>query len=295
MPGETQSCIGCHEDAFMAPPSGEAFVKLLRRKPDDIKPPPWGDGPIDFARHVQPVFDKYCIKCHSGADPKKGLDLSGDKTRFFNMAYDSLLNRKMVQYQWLLTAPVKNWKPLTTGSRVSKLVQMIEKKHSKVNVDDESRRRIYIWIDANVPYYGTYDHTRPGRPGSRDAALGEPWFNEFNKIYRAKCGSCHGGNFYVGRNGLHHTWINLTNPKFSRVLTATLSKKAKGLGLCKPKGKKQPPAFASTDDPTWRAMLQAIEKGKKALNANPRMDMKGAKPKPYPRDYGKLYSGFAGP
>ena len=43
------------------------------------------------------------------------------------------------------------------------------------------------------------------------------------------------------------------------------------------------------------AISKAIEAGRKALYANPRVDMPGAKPKPYPRDYGKLYSGFAGP
>ena len=25
------------------------------------------------------------------------------------------------------------------------------------------------WIEANIPYYGTYEHTRPGTSGSRDA------------------------------------------------------------------------------------------------------------------------------
>ena len=48
-------------------------------------------------------------------------------------------------------------------------------------------------------------------------------------------------------------------------------------------------------DPTWQGMLKAIEKGKKALYANPRMDMPGAKPKPYPVDFGKLFTGFARP
>jgi len=294
MPGERQSCLGCHEDAFKAPPSGPALARLLSRKPADITPPPWGAGPVDFVRHVQPVFDKYCVKCHSGPDPKGGLDLSGDKTRFFNMAYDSLLNRGMVDYRWLLRTSPKNWKPLTTGSRVSRLMPYLDKKHVEAVMDDESRRRITTWIDANVPYYGTYEHTRPGRAGSRDAAVGEPWFNEFNRIYKAKCGSCHGGAFYHGNSGHHQTWINLTNPRYSRVLTATLAKSAKGLQLCKPKGGKKPPAYTQ-DHPTWQGMLRAIEKGKKALYANPRMDMPGAKPKPYPVDFGKLFTGFAGP
>ncbi|MDP6636015.1 MAG: DUF1080 domain-containing protein [Phycisphaerae bacterium] len=278
MPGETQSCIGCHESAFMAPPSGAAFSKLLRRKPVDITPPPWGDGPIDFVRHIQPVFDKYCIKCHSGADPKKGLDLSGDKTRYFNMAYDSLLDRKMVQYHWLLKAPVRNWAPLTTGSRVSKLIKYIDQKHEKVVVDDESRRRIYTWIDANVPYYGTYEHTRPGTAGSRDLWTG-PWVGQLRNALKA-----------AGRNpGFGLTDVNLTRPEFSRVLTTALAKSAGGIA----DDKKAP--FKSKSDPKYVAILKAIQAGKKALDANPRIDMPGAKPKPYPKDYGKLYSGFAGP
>jgi len=278
MPGETQSCIGCHENAFMAPPSGAAFVKLLRRKPVDITPPSWGDGPIDFVRCIQPVFDKYCIKCHSGADPKKGLDLSGDKTRYFNMAYDSLLDRKMVQYHWLLRAPVKNWAPLTTGSRVSKLIKYIDRKHEKVVVDDESRRRIYTWIDANVPYYGTYDHTRPGTPGSRDLWTG-PWIGQLrNALKTARV-----------KTSFSHTDVNLTRPEYSRVLTAHLAKSAGG----RADDKKAP--FKSKSDPKYVAILKTIQAGKKALDANPRVDMPGAKPKPYPRDYGKLYSGFAGP
>jgi hypothetical protein len=278
MPGETQSCIGCHENAFMAPPSGAAFSKLLRRKPVDITPPPWGDGPIDFARHIQPVFDKYCIKCHSGADPKKGLDLSGDKTRYFNMAYDSLLDRKMVQYNWLLKAPVRNWAPLTTGSRVSKLMKYIEKPHEKVVVDDESRRRIYTWIDANVPYYGTYDHTRPGTAGSRDLWTG-PWLGQLRKALKA-----------AGRkSNFSHTDVNLTRPEFSRVLTTGLAKSAGGIADDKKA------AFKSKSAPKYVAILKAIQAGKKALDANPRIDMPDAKPKPYPKDYGKLYTGFAGP
>jgi hypothetical protein len=41
-----------------------------------------------------------------------------------------------------------------------------------VNVDDAGRRAIYAWIDTNVPYYGTYDNTRPGTAGSRDIWTG---------------------------------------------------------------------------------------------------------------------------
>jgi len=292
MPGETQGCIGCHEAGFPAPPVGSGG--RLSRKPVDITPPAWGAGPIDFVKHVQPVFDRHCTKCHGGVAPEKGLDLSGDKTRYFNMAYDNLTERRLMDYRWLLGASAKNWKPLTTGSRVSKLIAQMEKSPCNVQVDDESRRRLYTWIDANAPYYGTYEHTRPGRPGSRDAFEEEPWADEFNKVYSSKCLTCH-GDLHKKNRGQRMTWINLTRPEFSRALNASLAREAGGLGLCKAMGDKKPPDFASKDDPTYQAMLTAIEAGKKALYATPRMDMPGGTPKPYPTDFGKLFSGFEGP
>jgi cytochrome c553 len=293
---EVQSCVGCHESRFTAPPNRPVSKKTLGRDPVDIQPPPWGAGPMDFVRHVQPVFDKYCTKCHSGPDPNAGIDLSGDKTRFFNMAYDHLTERRLVNFHWLLNeALVRAFLPLESGSRVSKLTEMIEAGHSNVKMDDESRRRIYTWIEGNVPYYGTYDHTRPGTPGSRDAVTGTKWFETFQQVYRKRCASCHGNDFYTKNKGARHTWINLTHPEWSRALTAPLAKKAAGLQLCKPKEGKTPNLFANKSNPDYKKILEAIRQGKKQLYANPRMDMPNATPIPYPKNYAGPYKGFAGP
>jgi hypothetical protein len=294
--GEVQSCIGCHESRFMTPPNRAVSRKNGGREPVDITAPPWGAGPMDFVRHVQPVFDRYCLACHSGADPKAGLDLSGDKTRFFNMAYDHLTERRLVNYYWLLNqALVRSFRPLESGSRVSKLVDMIEAGHSDVDMDDDSRRRIYAWIEGNVPYYGTYEHTRPGKAGSRDAVVGTKWFERFEQVYRRRCTHCHGKDFYAKNNGLHHTWINLSHPQWSRVLAAPLVKSAGGLELCKAKDGNKPKMFADKTDADFKTMLAAIDQGKEQLYARPRVDMPGAKPLPYPKDYAGPFTGFAGP
>ncbi|MGB2820834.1 MAG: hypothetical protein WBF17_07630, partial [Phycisphaerae bacterium] len=285
MPGECQGCIGCHEPRDTAPTNRP--VQALRRGPSRIAPPPWGAGPVDFVRHVQPVFDRYCVKCHSGHDPKAGMDLSGDKTQFFNMAYDNLIDRGLVDCHWLLHAPTGVFLPLKTGARVSKLTKQIEARRGKTSVDDESRRRVYTWIEANVPYYATYEHTRPGTPGSRDAWAG-PWFKGFQKTYQARCAACHGKSPKA-------TWINLTRPELSRVLNAPLAKAAGGLELCKAKGKGPPARFAEKTDADYLAMLEAIRQGADELRKRPRVDMPDAKPLPYPQDFGKLFSGFAGP
>ena len=292
MPGEHQSCIGCHEPRQTAPPRRPAAVMAVRGAAVDITPPPSGAGPIDFARQVQPVLDEYCAECHGGVDPDGGIDLSGDKTRHFNMAYDNLAQRSLVQF-FYLTPPQEetgNFRPLKTGSYVSRIVELIERKHGEVDVevDDESRRKLYAWIDANIPYYGTYEHTRPGTSGSRDA-WADPWSKQLGGIFAKHCASCHGG--LDMRHNRHSTWINLTHPEYSRVLGAPLAKSAGGLGLCKAKDGEQPTRFVGKSDPIYSAMLRLITEGSRALQANPRIDMPGAKPAPYQQDFGHLFRG----
>ena len=207
------------------------------------------------------------------------------------MAYDNLTEKRLIDYAWLLNeALIRAYLPLESGSRVSKITQLIEQQHAGVKMDDQSRRQIYTWIEANVPYYHTFDHTRPGTPGSRDACQGTKWFADFTNVYSARCASCHGKDFYTQNIGKHHTWINLTNPQFSLVLNAPLAKSAGGMGTCKTN--KQ---FKNRTDKDFQLMLAAIQQGKKELYARPRMDMPDAKPLPYPQDFVGPFTGFAGP
>jgi hypothetical protein len=214
------------------------------------------------------------VRCHSGPDPK-GINLSNDKAQFFNMAYANLTVPKWVDFYWNNSAGTAVLKPMSSGSYVSGLTTLIEARHEQVNVDDAGRRAIYAWIDANVPYYGTYDNTRPGSEGSRDIWTG-PWFSEVKRLLEA------GKRMKSGES-----FINLTHPEWSRVLVDHLPKSHGGRGL--------EPAFTGPDDPDYRAVLTAITQGRKALNDKPRIDMPGATPVPYPTDFGKLHDGFAGP
>jgi hypothetical protein len=293
--GETQSCIGCHESRSSAPPARPATMARLRREPDSITPPPWGAGAVDFVQHVQPVLDRYCIECHSGRRPDGRIDLTGDKSRLFSMGYKSLIDRGFVEYYYINTGPTGNFQPLQSGSWVSRLTELIESEHAGVKMDDESRRRIYLWIDSNVPYYSTWDMSRPYTMGGRDTwALDKktmaPWYLEFEEVFEVNCAFCHGArNNKTGRSKIDHTWINLTRPELSRALNAHLSEEAGGLGLTKKKHDQDPPRFEDRNDPIYLAMLEAIRKGKEALDARPRVDMPGATAIAQQRDFGKLY------
>ena len=288
MPGERQSCIGCHEPRTSA--GSVRLTTAMRRAASEIAPPPWGHGgAIDFVRDVQPVFDKHCVKCHSGAQPKKGLDLSNDKSRYFNMAYGNLLDRNLVHYIYINRGLTDNFKPLETGSHRSKLVAHLDAGHSKVKLSNADKRRLYTWIDANCPYYGTYDNTRPGTAGSRDLWRdkwqGRQWRSDLDKALAMP-----GDNGKKGRRPrIGNQSINLTHPEFSSILTLSLAKSAGG------QADDKNATFKDKTDPRYLAALKAIQAGASALAAKPRVDMPDAKPVPYPTDFGGLYTGFAGP
>jgi hypothetical protein len=64
-PGETQSCVGCHESKNSAPPAhGYGGTVALRSGPQELMPfygPPRG---FSFPREIQPILDRHCVRCH---------------------------------------------------------------------------------------------------------------------------------------------------------------------------------------------------------------------------------------
>ena len=95
MPGESRSCIGCHETPGEgATAQATNTIKALLRPPSVPGPQPGetsGKRPIDFVVDVQPVLDKHCITCHGGDEPKAGLDLRGTPTTMFSVSYENLI------------------------------------------------------------------------------------------------------------------------------------------------------------------------------------------------------------
>ena len=123
--------------------------------------------------------------------------------------------------------------PRRWGSPASLLAEIIRSGHPdedgkpRVNVPDADRRRVYLWLDMNVPYYGTYAHARPHSPGRRDLFTDvetgrlSTWFTrDFLGVYNRRCADCHGKlegtTDWTGR----FAWINLTHPQLSPALSA---------------------------------------------------------------------------
>ena len=98
MPGEVQTCVGCHADRNSVTPHGSVGLDLIKA-PQELTAPPWGVKGFSYREVVQPVLDRNCIACHNERQQAGGVDLSGDLTDFFNVSYD-VLCRTGTQGAW---------------------------------------------------------------------------------------------------------------------------------------------------------------------------------------------------
>ncbi|NQT89316.1 hypothetical protein HQ560_21285, partial [bacterium] len=152
-PRERVSCIGCHEHRGLAPSGGGSMA--LRRPPSRIEAGAFGGRPFSYVEVVQPVLDRHCVKCHSGKEPKKGIDLTSAAQGAYTRSYVSLMKRGgliprfAARNQVQVTAPGG-----ATGARGSRLLRMLRKGHNKVTLTGEEYRRLALWIDLNAIFYG---------------------------------------------------------------------------------------------------------------------------------------------
>jgi len=194
MPGETRSCIGCHEiPANVSRADDTSMVrKALKRKPSVPGPQPGetsGRRPLDYAHDVQPVWDKHCVKCHSGENSKSKLNLSGTLTALFNVSYENLVPERrkgkdnfdrnvlgpVIGENHPKTGNVHYLPAKSLGSHTSVLVAMLSngkvklkdsaqderaKKlagiHKEIKLSKEELLKVTNWIDTNCQYYGSY-------------------------------------------------------------------------------------------------------------------------------------------
>ncbi|MBD3377801.1 SUMF1/EgtB/PvdO family nonheme iron enzyme [candidate division KSB1 bacterium] len=183
MPGETQSCVGCHESPYEV--SANRISAAALEPPQEITP--WY-GPargFDFAREVQPVLNAYCVSCHDGrltalpdlrAEEQRpdyqGMKIStlGEQRMhplmksvthgkvYYTPAYDALLPyiRRVG-----IEDDVKMLFPGEYHTDTSPLIQMLQKGHQGVKLDDQAWDRFITWIDLNAPCHGTWGDVFP--------------------------------------------------------------------------------------------------------------------------------------
>ena len=200
MPGESVSCVGCHDRQSAAPP-GLNHRLALGRAPSEIKP--WR-GPVrgfSFVHEVQPVLDKFCVGCHNGEtrpDHKTIPDLRRDQGGYVvykggqidgqfmrGVPKNELLGKYgavfepsyVVLRQYVrvggLESDLHLLPPKEFHADTSELIQMLAKGHQGVKLDEEAWDRLVTWIDLNAPCHGRWsDITKiPGNQCQRRLEL----------------------------------------------------------------------------------------------------------------------------
>ncbi len=165
--GETQGCVGCHEERrSSAPVAGADMPAALRRAPDTLTG--W-HGParmFSYLREVQPVFDRNCVGCHDyGKKAGRKINLAGDRDLVFNTSYNELWRKQLIKA--VGAGPAQIQRAFSWGSHASRLAEIIQRTHNGVDLSPEDFDRIITWIDINAPYYPDYGSAYPDNLAGR--------------------------------------------------------------------------------------------------------------------------------
>ncbi len=327
MPGESYTCVGCHEernstaDMKPAPPT----LLALQRKPSRIQAFEGYPDVFDYQRDIQPVLGRNCVSCHNAEKRAGRMDLSAGLSVRFSKSYMALLLRRLVVDNG---NGLGNRLPRSVGSSASPLLTYMRNGHKGTKVSEKDWRTVWLWIEAGALYAGSCAGIR--NEAEQDY-YGAAWGHAGHGIHTVankRCASCHKNepdrnvngipfNDHIRREKESKRWgrplaayerltttndparyfditqlVDLTNPEHSAFLRVPLAKAAGGLehhGHA---------IFKDKNDPDYQFALACIQRGQKVYTDRPAWGMQGWKPnKDYIREmkrFGVLPHAFDG-
>jgi len=162
-PGQTLSCLGCHDQRDKVPQAVHATA--LEREPSRIMPGPEGSWPLRFDRLVQPVLDRHCVSCHrpDAADKAAAkFDLTAAKS------YQALINyggKESVHDRVLARYREGRSKALECDAARSPLTALLleGKGHYDVKLDGDAIERLFTWMDTYGQHLGSFSAEQESR------------------------------------------------------------------------------------------------------------------------------------
>ncbi|MHC4517098.1 MAG: HzsA-related protein [Planctomycetota bacterium] len=316
MPGETTSCVGCHEQRTYAPAStNTANLLAMRRRPSRITPIAGIPDVFDFPRDIQPILDKHCVECHDYDNRKGKVILTGDRGPMFSHSYYTLTYlREFVDGR---NDPKSNLPPRSIGAAASPLMKKIKGHHYGAELSQNEIKMIRYWIESGAAYPGTYAALGSGMIGgyyeNRQVNTDTEWPATIaaSEAIERRCAGCHADQTVLPLNLSdertvsfwrpdpddprlrlsRHLVFNLTRPEKSLMLLAPLAEDAGGYGFCMAEGQ-EAAVFADRQGPDYQKILAMCREGKTQLEHIKRFDMPDfVPPAPYFREmkrYGVL-------
>ncbi len=155
-PGQTLSCVGCHEPRTMAPPATRAVA--ARREPSKITPGPEGSWPLRFDRLVQPVLDANCVVCHQTDSEHPGAaqrPLTAEASYDMLVAFGKPSLREHVQDRYAEGESLEG----QGAAAGSPLLAMLTRQggHYGVKLASTDLERLIVWMDTYAQRLGSFD------------------------------------------------------------------------------------------------------------------------------------------
>ena len=151
-PGETVSCIGCHEDQNQIAMPKRVMASL--KKPSAITPPEGGVRSFTFELEVQPILTRACVACHDGSNNLPNFASRGvDPKTGFGLSY---LEFNPYFYRQGSEAELAVLNPYEYHETASEMMQILRYGHHNVTLTEKEWRTLYNWVDFNLPYRGTF-------------------------------------------------------------------------------------------------------------------------------------------
>ncbi|MHB8970284.1 MAG: HzsA-related protein [Pirellulaceae bacterium] len=311
MPGETVTCVGCHEQRTETPASVPSPIQALGRDPSPLEPISDVPDVLDFPRDIQPILDRHCVSCHDVDRRDGNLVLAGDHGPIFSLSYYALIARNLVSDG---RNGLGNRPPRSIGSSASRLLELMNGGHYGAAPGERERRMVRLWIESGATYPGTYAALGTGMVGGFEIVdrsirldrsdLEWPSVKLAVEAMQRRCLTCHdehkplplSPSHLVGPGGwgsafdgappwvdltpddVRRRWsrdlfYNLSYPEKSVLLRAPLAKQAGGFAACGTL------VFADTADPDYQKILAAIQDAQARLQQILRFDMPGFRPR----------------
>lgn len=161
-PGQTLSCVGCHEPRESTP-TGQSIL-ATKQGPSSIRPGPQGTWPLRFDTLVQPILDQKCVQCHrpSADNPAAArTDLTSAQAWHTLLAYGDNDLKDLV-FERDRSIPGK------MPARQCQLLEYLrsDPDHRQIELDDREIRRLSAWMD-------TYGHTQGAFSAQQEEELHE--------------------------------------------------------------------------------------------------------------------------
>ncbi|MDR1382864.1 MAG: NPCBM/NEW2 domain-containing protein [Planctomycetaceae bacterium] len=187
-PGETRSCVGCHETPDMTPVTTNSASKAMQRAASIPKPQPTQQEAkivFDYERQIQPILDKHCVECHAGSKAAE-LDLRGNQAGTYSVSYQSLIKLSKTPHQLLgnrkyrdednASNGIEYIPPYETGALSSPLGALVRgeyqtawnnekvnlyaekllQNHKDLKLSEAEKLVITNWLDVNCQFYPAY-------------------------------------------------------------------------------------------------------------------------------------------